>query len=405
MAWLTVNEAAEWLGISEAAVRKRIQRDTLEHSKWPNGRVYVYVDVEQNDEKDVEHDDEKDIEQNDEKNEPPGNSDKDNNANNQHSWWDYAAGVSGLAVLFGALIYALGLVVVFAPLLRTETHDVSTAWHATFLVPRSTVAGLGVRQLVAFPLAAGALMLAWALLWGKLTESRIRWLRTFVGGPMIIAIVLYASWYLSTVPGPISKAPYTSLVLFVTTSTAAISFSVAGLGLLIYRDYRLGLLIGVFGPVSAILSFLSWRYSIAPKVESLQQLSGIIGSLLDIAIVVAASSIVYLGATLAAVLLDYEEADLNSQYDKWKIRLRAFIMLLACAFAGAFLLTVPSSPPLLSAQINTKDGEDVTGRLLVHTEGFWYIFKTQKDKSKSTLRAIPDDKVKTVLMPPSEKAS
>lgn len=41
---LTVREAANRLGISEEAVRKRMRRGTLAHSKWPDGRVYVYID-------------------------------------------------------------------------------------------------------------------------------------------------------------------------------------------------------------------------------------------------------------------------------------------------------------------------------------------------------------------------
>jgi hypothetical protein len=45
VAWLTVREAAERLEISEAAVRKRMQRGTLDHEKWPDGRVYVSLDA------------------------------------------------------------------------------------------------------------------------------------------------------------------------------------------------------------------------------------------------------------------------------------------------------------------------------------------------------------------------
>src|SRR3954470_22583381 len=35
---LTASEAAERLGISKDAVRRRIRRGTLAHSKWPDGR-------------------------------------------------------------------------------------------------------------------------------------------------------------------------------------------------------------------------------------------------------------------------------------------------------------------------------------------------------------------------------
>ena len=40
---LTVVEAAERLGVKEQAVRKRIARGTLHHTKDEDGRVYVYL--------------------------------------------------------------------------------------------------------------------------------------------------------------------------------------------------------------------------------------------------------------------------------------------------------------------------------------------------------------------------
>jgi excisionase family DNA binding protein len=47
---LTVAEAAERLGVKEQAIRKRIQRGTLQHDKDETGRVYVYIDAEAEDE-------------------------------------------------------------------------------------------------------------------------------------------------------------------------------------------------------------------------------------------------------------------------------------------------------------------------------------------------------------------
>jgi excisionase family DNA binding protein len=42
---VTVQEAASRLGVKDDAIRKRIQRGTLEHDKDSDGRVYVYLDV------------------------------------------------------------------------------------------------------------------------------------------------------------------------------------------------------------------------------------------------------------------------------------------------------------------------------------------------------------------------
>jgi hypothetical protein len=41
-----VQEAARRLGITESAVRKRVQRRLLQHDKEPDGRLYVYLDTQ-----------------------------------------------------------------------------------------------------------------------------------------------------------------------------------------------------------------------------------------------------------------------------------------------------------------------------------------------------------------------
>ena len=42
---LTLRQAAAVLGVSESAVRKRVERDTLRSDKGADGRRYVYLDV------------------------------------------------------------------------------------------------------------------------------------------------------------------------------------------------------------------------------------------------------------------------------------------------------------------------------------------------------------------------
>jgi hypothetical protein len=41
----TVYEAAQFLGVTVDAIRKRIQRDTIPHERHENGRVYVLLDT------------------------------------------------------------------------------------------------------------------------------------------------------------------------------------------------------------------------------------------------------------------------------------------------------------------------------------------------------------------------
>src|SRR5215204_4858479 len=42
---LTLREAAARLGVSESAIRKRVERATLRSDKGPDGRRYVYLDT------------------------------------------------------------------------------------------------------------------------------------------------------------------------------------------------------------------------------------------------------------------------------------------------------------------------------------------------------------------------
>src|SRR5919107_5975760 len=42
---VTVSEAAEMVGVTQSAVRKRVQRGTIPWDKDSEGRIYVYVDL------------------------------------------------------------------------------------------------------------------------------------------------------------------------------------------------------------------------------------------------------------------------------------------------------------------------------------------------------------------------
>src|SRR3954454_2673616 len=42
---LTVSQAAERLGVTQDAIRKRIARGTIRHGKDPDGRIFVYLDI------------------------------------------------------------------------------------------------------------------------------------------------------------------------------------------------------------------------------------------------------------------------------------------------------------------------------------------------------------------------
>lgn len=54
---LTVQEAAQRLGIKDDAVRKRVQRGTMDSEKGQDGRVYVFLDAAQDEAQDTYQDD------------------------------------------------------------------------------------------------------------------------------------------------------------------------------------------------------------------------------------------------------------------------------------------------------------------------------------------------------------
>jgi hypothetical protein len=120
VAWLTVREAAEWLEISEAAVRKRMERGTLDHEKWLDGRVYVYMPARNATEKGAEQNAAPQVAE-DPARTPP------------RSWLEYVAVGTGVIAVLGGLIYAQGLLTLWIPIWRTYTSEASTAWYAAFL--------------------------------------------------------------------------------------------------------------------------------------------------------------------------------------------------------------------------------------------------------------------------------
>ena len=58
--------------------------------------------------------------------------------------WGALTAFSGLLVAFGALAYVLGLLVMWIPASKA-THDFVLSWSTVSLMPRTTVAGIGVR--------------------------------------------------------------------------------------------------------------------------------------------------------------------------------------------------------------------------------------------------------------------
>jgi excisionase family DNA binding protein len=367
---LTLDEAAKELGVKKESVYKRVQRGTLPSTKGRDGRVYVYMD----DTKSIKGD--ANIATSD-----------GGNQNEQRSWWDYAVEVSGLVVLFGALIYALGLVVLLIPIARVHTQDLSTAWHATFLVPRAVVAGLGMRQLVAYPLFAAILVFATAIYSRRLGGERAT--RYF----MFVLIYFYSVWRILTGPSPLSQSPYIINVLVFHILLAGFILLLAwSIYMLVNRRYRSAIPTAIFILVCVSVDYLIWSRRLAPSVEALENPGVAIATVIDAAIIVTAGMVVWLGGVLAAAKL----GPLDPADRIWRKLLQQFLVVLSAAIFAAFMLTIPSKPPLPMVEIDVKDKDkNIVGRLLTHTDSFWYVFEGQEDQPGRRLTAIPDNEVKT----------
>jgi hypothetical protein len=53
---VTIQEAAERLGVKETAIRKRIERGSLQKEKGEDGRVYVFIDAPPTEDRDTSND-------------------------------------------------------------------------------------------------------------------------------------------------------------------------------------------------------------------------------------------------------------------------------------------------------------------------------------------------------------
>ena len=364
---LTVREAAENLGISEDAVRKRIQRGTVAHRKSSDDHVYVYMDNHAGAQQETIV-------------EEIGAPNQDKRS----SWWDYAAGASALLIITSGLIYVLGLFTLWIPITMTNT-DYLTAWYAASLAPKTVVAGLGVEQLVAFPLLAGTLLFIIPLSLHKLggPESGLvvamLGLYLLVGGFSVWRIAAGSSFSLSQAGFPAIVV----LVIFFMSSylmlSAVVLWSVLNFMSRTWDANLLGFYVAL-----VVIAFVSYFY-----LRDITSEEGI-DTVIDVAIIIGAGTIVWWGAALG-VRVSTEL--FSASWLSWG-GLQAYSIVLATAFVAAFMLTIPSRPPLPSVEIDVKgkDTEAVNGKLLSHADAFWHVLQQEKGR----VTAVPDDEVRRV---------
>jgi excisionase family DNA binding protein len=369
---LTVREAAENLGISEDAVRKRIQRGTLAHHKASDGYVYVYMDNNSGAQQET--------------------SVEEISATNQDSrpsWWDYAAGASALLLVTSGLIYVLGLFTLWMPMSMTNT-DYLTAWHAASLVPKTVVAGLGVQQLVAFPLLAGTFIFIILFALHKLGGARWGLLAAWL--VLYLLVIGFSVWRIATDTSSLSNYDIMAVVVIFAPVYSGVIFEFVRR--LSGSKYGTGTWNRLQTSVhlAYMLVFIS-----SSTVGALYYITSeeSIGYLIDAAIIVGAGTIVWLGGIAAVgVLIETFTPSVTPSVPLRRGLLASYFIVLVTAFIAAFMLTIPSRPPLPSVEIDVKGkGKGaVNGKLLTHSDGFWHVFQPQE----SRVTAVPDDEVMRV---------
>jgi hypothetical protein len=352
------------------------------------------------------------------------------------------ASVGGLA----SVIYLLGLFSLWVPLQRNYTQDFVAAWHATSLVPRTVVVGLGFQHLVAVPLLIIGVLFAIAYIAQKvfltpLHAKRHRivpllhqipldtidkrnkfanWLQDHESQIIVGVLVAvdsffawgvigsYLGWRINASLPTFLQVPLwgmgmistlTSVLLYAVVSGLAISKVSHNSGnkeemtdevtLRRYSTRYLKLtLVGVpfYLALIILLTYYSHFSDIGTKTPL--QLGQAVGAdgLLDIGlIVIAGVSMLTVNAHISWELFADEE------YRK-RLLTHRFVIGVVWAFIAAFTFAFINQAPLPKVVVNGSPS--VEGRLLAHADGFWYVYNDAGD-----LIAIRDDKVTTVKVP------
>jgi len=104
---------------------------------------------------------------------------------------DNSIGIGDLATILtavGVVIYVLGLIGLAIPIRRVFTGDLSVAWYAVALIPKTVVAGHGARIWLRWPVAL-TLLLWFAITWRISTIASTVVVLAILGGAAIYMIV------------------------------------------------------------------------------------------------------------------------------------------------------------------------------------------------------------------------
>jgi hypothetical protein len=417
---LTVNEAAERLGVTTDAVRKRVPRCTLPSTKGPDGHVHVYMDT----------------------NAASGEGSGSEESSTDSGFGDLAKSIDipTLLTSFAAiatLVYILGIFSLWAPIWRTYTHDIDTAWQAVSLVPRTVVIGLGVKHLIALPLfititigivivvlhrfflVIGKRIRRSSLEGGGDEEPTPEHTRVDVGSFIWIVIALtliYAGWRIAAELAPALEVSTWALAILTWLILVVVPYvTIAEVGVLLEwnqsrsqdatdEDHtdalgeekqqeqpenkrRYPIVLYTITAVSFLVVPLgpAWLLIIGPRFP-LREFGALLEGdfLLRTVVLLTATLFVLAGASYAAAYVTEEE------YQDWSDFLLTVAVVLVATFLASFTLTFINNPPLPPVVVEVGEGNsNVKGELLTHVDAHWYVFNNQ-----GNLVAIPDREVR-----------
>ncbi len=225
-------------------------------------------------------------------------------------FWSALTALAGLLVAFGAMAYVLGLLAMWIPASKA-TEDFILSWSAVSLVPRTTVAGVGVR---------------WSL----------------VGGHLLYVVLSIPLWI---------------LVLWVWDGLSAIGISKPSGSVRTLAYVGIGAL-----SIGLVLAFVYVKVIIA-FASDLPLLRHV---LMPIILVVVLSPL---------ILELIKSGSITWQMTKRVLWIAAFFILLnfvTSIFVIGFV--GPLGRPVAEVTGDNELRDGTTGFLWTHTEGFWYVF-------------------------------
>jgi hypothetical protein len=254
---------------------------------------------------------------------------------------DNSIGIGDLAAILtvaGVTIYVLGLIGLAIPIYREFAQDLTTAWYVVALVPKTVVAGQGVR------------------IW-------LQW-------PVVFASLFLISAALESI------SPTASLVLLFGILLAAAFFVGAKTADL-----------AIMKPAGSDRARFRGSFTVSLLVILMFLLIGFGGT-----------TIFFASLFLTGNTEQVYKSDVSFLLSLFPERSHFFFLLLLGSFLLGILPAITATPPLPRVDIIKKDegnrdenSDPLKGYLVAHSAGFWHLFAENKD-----LLAIPDDQVSYV---------